>query len=338
MNNNDFKLSDQSKLIGIKNKEDCMKISRLMYFTAFTLLMTLVLTSSVYATPSTTFWSPCTIDIQPGGVLHIGEDNYFTVFRKFRRTPYTSNGAGMFATDTGLTMGVLPFDKVRMEVGVDLLEPSNFSLYFNGKIGLTDGAMFPYSPTIAAGVFNVGTHRKNTADKTNMELSNRNDYNIGYVLIGKDIPYVGRVAGAYYYGNPLALLSSNEHWPVGWPGTDPILRTYSYLAAKQRKANQGFMVAYDHGFWPVKDSSGDEYNRIVLAADYVSGKNYIGGFGGGLYYYFNKDISLLVGPVWFYDKTMNGQWKITVQLDINFDIAGKIKSWSESKSESKAKS
>ncbi len=315
-----------------------MKISRLLFCVAFTFFMTLVSIIPVYATPSTTFWSPCTIDIQPGGVLHIGVDNYFTVFRKFRRAPWTSNGAGAFATDVGLTMGVLPFDRVRMEVGVDLLEPSNFSLYFNGKIGLTDGAMFPYSPTIAVGVFNVGMHRKNTSDKTNMEISNRNDYNIGYVLIGKDIPYVGRVSAAYYYGNPLALLSSKVHRIAGWPGTDPDQRTFSYLTAKQRKANQGFMVAYDHGFLPVKDSSGDEYNRIVVAGDYVSGKNYIGGFGGGLYYYFNKDISLLVGPVWFYDKTMNGQWKITIQLDVNVDIVGKIKSWSESRSETKAKS
>jgi len=56
----------------------------------------------------------------------------------------------------------------------------------------------------------------------------------------------------------------------------------------------------------------------VLAADYASGKNYIGGGGFGMYHYFTKDISLLTGPVWFNDHAINGQWKWTVQLDINF--------------------
>ena len=30
------------------------------------------------ATPSSTFWTPMTPDIQPYGVLHIGVDNYFS--------------------------------------------------------------------------------------------------------------------------------------------------------------------------------------------------------------------------------------------------------------------
>ena len=42
----------------------------------------------------------------------------------------------------------------------------------------------------------------------------------------------------------------------------------------------------------------------------------IGGFG--IYHFFNKDISLLSGPVWFNDHVINGGWKWTVQLDINF--------------------
>ena len=37
-----------------------------------------------------------------------------------------------------------------------------------------------------------------------------------------------------------------------------------------------------------------------------------------MYHYFTKDISLLTGPVWFNDHAINGQWKWTVQLDINF--------------------
>ncbi len=85
------------------------------------------------------------------------------------------------------------------------------------------------------------------------------------------------------------------------------------------------MVAFDHGFLPVKDKDGnDEYNKLVLAADYASGNNVIGGGGVGVYYYFTKDISLLTGPVWFNEQDINGKWKWTIQLDINVDVLSKL--------------
>jgi len=59
-------------------------------------------------------------------------------------------------------------------------------------------------------------------------------------------------------------------------------------------------------------------DKIVFAADYASGDNAIGGGGAGLYYYFSKNVDLLVGPVWFNDSGINGKTKWTVQLDINF--------------------
>ena len=31
-----------------------------------------------WATPSSTFWTVCTIDIQPAGVAHLGLDNYWS--------------------------------------------------------------------------------------------------------------------------------------------------------------------------------------------------------------------------------------------------------------------
>jgi hypothetical protein len=83
------------------------------------------------------------------------------------------------------------------------------------------------------------------------------------------------------------------------------------------RADKGYMVAYDYGFMSTKGPNGD-FNRLVLAGDYASGRNAFGGGGGGLYYYFTKDISLLGGPVWFNDTGINGQWKWTTQLDVNF--------------------
>ncbi|MFO0753299.1 MAG: hypothetical protein U0411_08250 [Thermodesulfovibrionales bacterium] len=235
--------------------------------------------SIVFATPSTTYWTPMTPDIQSSGVLHLGIDNYFTVFKK------QSGGSGSFPTDVGLTMGVLPFEKIQMEVGVDLLEPSDDPLFFNAKIGSPEGALFSGSPALQVGIFNVGTKRNST------------DQNIFYGVIGKTIPLLGRLSVGPYVGNSKVLLDSEGH-----------------------KENTGFMVAFDHGFLPAKDKSGDEYSKIVLAADYASGKNAIGGGGMGLYYYFTKNISFLTGPVWFNNQAINGRWKWTTQIDINIDL------------------
>jgi hypothetical protein len=80
------------------------------------------------------------------------------------------------------------------------------------------------------------------------------------------------------------------------------------------------MAAFDRAFLPTKDKEGNEFSRIVLAADYATGKNAFGGGGAGVYYFFTKDISLLTGPVWFNEEAINGKWKWTVQLDINTSI------------------
>lgn len=249
-------------------------------FAAVILFVALVFTAGIaHATPSTTYWTPMTPDIQPYGVLHLGVDNYFTVFRK--------NG-GSFPTDFGLTVGVLPFDKLQLELGVDLLESSDYPWSFNAKLGAPEDALFKGSPTLQLGIFNVGTKK----DVTNQ--------NVVYGVIGKTIPGLGRLSVGPYIGNSSVLRDSDGN-----------------------KKNTGIMAAFDRGFMPVKDKDGNEYNKIVLAADYASGKNAIGGGGVGLYYYFTKDISLLTGPVWFNDEGLNGKWKWTIQLDVNLPIFGK---------------
>ena len=74
------------------------------------------------------------------------------------------------------------------------------------------------------------------------------------------------------------------------------------------KEEAGWMAGYDR--YIIKD-------KVLFAADYASGDNAIGGGGAGIYYFFTKDVSLLVGPVWFNDTGVNGYTKWTVQLDIN---------------------
>jgi hypothetical protein len=73
--------------------------------------------------------------------------------------------------------------------------------------------------------------------------------------------------------------------------------------------SSGYMFAFDHQIVP---------GKWVLAGDYASGMNAIGGGGVGVYYYFTPNISILCGPVWFNDTSINGDTKLSVQLDINF--------------------
>jgi len=231
------------------------------------------------ATPSTTYWTPMTMDIQSYGVLHLGVDNYFTVLRK------ADSGGSSFPTDTGLTTGVLPFNDIQMEVGADWLESSDYPFYFNAKIGTPENSLFNGSPALQIGIFNVGTEAGVT------------DQDVIYAVIGKTIPWVGRLSVGPYVGNKNGLGAGSDD-----------------------AETMGFMAALDHGFIPVKDQAGNEFNRLVVALDYASGHNAIGGGGFGLYYYFMKDISLLTGPVWFNDEDINGKWKWTIQFDINLPV------------------
>ena len=118
--------------------------------------------------------------------------------------------------------------------------------------------------------------------------------NVVYGVIGKSVPGIGRISVGPYVGNKKVLVDKNGE-----------------------KENTGFMAAFDRAFLPTRDAAGNEFSRVVVAADYASGANAIGGGGAGVYYFFTKDISLLTGPVFFNEEAINGKWKWTIQLDIN---------------------
>jgi len=225
---------------------------------------------AVWATPSTTFWTPCTMDIQAPHVWHLGIDNYFTVGK---RGP--GNGGEAFSADVGLTYGLRVTRKIQAEVGVDMLEPADYPWFINAKIGYPEGALGAHAPAVEVGIFNVGTRRGVT------------NQNVFHLIVGKTLPgNAGRLHVALYHGNDCVLRSS----------------------AGDNQAS-GFMVAYDRWLRP---------GKRLLAADYASGRNAIGGGGAGVYYFFSKDVSVLAGPVWFNDSGINGRMKWTAQLDINF--------------------
>lgn len=242
-----------------------------------TITLFLVTLNSAYATPSSTYWTAISPDIQSYLIPHLGIDNYFEIDRSKE-----AGSVNDLPTDLGLTIGVLPFQKLQMEIGVDANYPGNFPYSFNAKVGAVENALSSWSPALQVGIFGVGTK----SDVTNA--------NVVYGVVGKTLPYIGRVTAGPYVGNKKVLVNSNGE-----------------------KKNTGFMIAIDHGFNAVKDLEGNEYNKYLLVADYASGKNSIGGGGFGLSYFFTKNVSLLSGPVWFNETTLNGKWKWTTQLDIN---------------------
>lgn len=228
------------------------------------------LAASAWATPSTTYWTPCTMDIQAPGVWHLTLDNYTTVGRNA-----PGGGGESFPADYGLTCGFKLGRRLFAEAGFDLLEPTDHPLFFNAKIGFSEGALGRGAPAVQIGIFNVGTK------------SGATDQNIVHLIVGKTLPRrQGRVHASIYRGNSDVLRSSAGELE-----------------------NTGFMVAYDRWLRP---------GKYMLAADYASSDNAIGGGGMGLYTFFTKDISLLVGPVWFNDKGINGKRKWTAQVDVNF--------------------
>ncbi len=260
----------------------------------------LLLAQMAFATPSTTFWTPETLDIQPFGVVHLGIDNYF-------RTKFNP-GDGQFPTDLTLpTIGVLPFQKVQMEIGVDYFATLAHPWLFNGKFGTPEGSFFKWQPAVEFGAYNVG---KDFDDyfPGNPFGQPRIDYDIVYGVVGKSIPHIGRFSvGPYFVTNQDALISQSLFWRGDTASIDDL----------------GWMIAFDHGMLPKKDEKGAVlYNRMVLAADYQSGDNALGAVGGGVYWYFTPNISLLVGPTVFNDSTINGRWKMTTQLDINLPKLG----------------
>lgn len=237
------------------------------------------LSNSMKATPSTQIWIPST-DIQVFKTLHLGIDNYIRT-QKFNGL----RGSGIYCL--GLTAGVLPFEKVQAEVGVDYLVMGDsfydeHPLYFNAKVGTPEGSLFPNSPSFAIGAYNFGTKK----DATN--------YNVFYGLIAKTIPVIGRISAGYYTGNDKLLLDS-----------------------KGDKSNSGVLLSWDRAMPEISD-------KLWLAVDYQGGKNYLGALNFGLSWLFSKNVSVIFGydiysddKVLYNSKDGNVQ-SFTTQLDINF--------------------
>ncbi|HKA87673.1 MAG TPA: hypothetical protein VKE22_08415 [Haliangiales bacterium] len=234
------------------------------------------------ATPSTTYWAPSTTYVQPFLIPHITYDTYFGkgVFAG-------QAGSPIYPVTTGIEMGVLPWKELQLELGFDLLLPSEDPFLFNAKLGTPEDIFFPGSPSLSLGIFGVGTK----GDATN--------YDILHAMVQKNLPWGGYVAaGAYYAVGPEVLWTSSE--------------------GNVNRA--GFMGAISA---PDINVNIPGLKKIVPVADIQTGKNAFGAAGFGLYFYFTDTIDLLTGPVFFFDKALqpgSSSFLWTVQLDIDVTL------------------
>jgi len=244
------------------------------------------------ATPSTQIWIPST-DIQPFNVWHLGLDNYV---RASGNGHFTAGQRDPNIYDAGLTVGVLPFDRVKAEVGADYLvngTPYDSNpFYLNAKVGVPEGALFTNSvslnsPSLAVGGFNFGTNSKKSS-------ATRTDQNIVYGEVGEtlpafgSIPSLGRFSVGYYSGNKDVLL-----------GTDG------------EKANNGILASWDRTMSEISD-------KLWFAVDYMGGGNFNSGVSLGFSWAFSKNVSVIFGYDMWDKPALAGANTFTAQLDINF--------------------
>lgn len=190
-------------------------------------------------------------------------------------TVFRNRHASSFNTDIGATWGILSYRDVKAEVGVDYFAGTNNDWLFNGKISVEEEKFFGKSPSMSIGIFGVGVQPRKT------------NYNVADIVLGKSLPEC--IGGKFYFG----LYAGNK---------------------TMGRIRQGFMLAYQRSFCETNYCDGRKYKRWIFSGDYASGKNYIGGGGISLSYYFTPDIYAQTGPVWFNDATTNGKWKWSIQL------------------------
>lgn len=235
--------------------------------------LTLSVSSLAMATPSGQIWIPST-DAKGLKEVNISIDNYV-------RTS-TKDDALANSFDAGVTVGLSPLEKFKVEAGFDYLVYENTDvssknpIYLNAKAAVPEDAFFNGMPAVAVGIFGV-----NTSEDT---LS----ADIKYGVIAKTFPVVGRLSVGGYAGDKEVLVDENG-----------------------KKDNTGFLLSWDRSMAEISD-------KLWVAVDYMSGKNAFGALSAGAAWSFSKNVSLLVGAN-FYNKTeTGGKPTITTQLDINF--------------------
>ncbi len=252
-----------------------MCIIKKIKFLIMILMLGFFCSKFAYATPSTHIWAPST-DVQPYKKGHLTSDVYVA-----SEKDSTGNRPDTI-TNLGLTFGVLPFEKINMEVGFDHKTGTgaldDYPLYFNTKIGIPENAFGEGSPAWAAGIYDVGTKR----DKTN--------YNVGYTKIAKTFSIndfsLGRFSAGYFQGNAKLLLDKNS-----------------------KEDNEGVLAAWERTLTEISD-------KLWVCAEYMGSESSYGAWNLGFSWKFSDNVSVIFGYNMYNNHNLSDT--VTVQVDIDF--------------------
>ncbi len=259
-------VKERKKSTGKKYKEDAMKKLVIM------MGMVLLASTAAFATPSTQIWIPST-DIQPYLKWHLGFDQYI----KLRKTDSATREPNVI--NNGITVGVLPFEKIQAEVGIDIrhlgVEPADSTpVYFNAKIATPEDSLFTGSPAIALGGYDFGTKKDGT------------DYNIVYALAAKTLGKAGRLSVGYYQGNDKLLLDANGE-----------------------KDETGVMASWDRTISEVSD-------KLWVAVDYMSGDNGYGALSYGFAWKVAPNVGVILGLDKYNYEGAKSTYTLQVDIDL----------------------
>jgi hypothetical protein len=254
-------------------------MKRLIVANLFVAVFIFAVSGVAMATPSTQIWIPST-DIQAYKTVHFGFDTYI-------RTMKNPDGTySPIVWDGGITAGVLPFEKLQMEVGIDYIRNGTTfddnPIYFNTKLGTPEDSLFKYSPAIAVGIYNVGTRGGSIIHNTQQDIT--------YGLVARTLPIIGRISAGGYIANGGNVNFKDQHGK-----TD----------------NSGVLVSWDRTMTEISD-------KLWLGADYQGGNNAYGAYSFGASWAFSKNVSVIGGYDIYTRKATGGQPTFTVQVDINY--------------------
>ncbi|HLO24987.1 MAG TPA: hypothetical protein VK187_02660 [Geobacteraceae bacterium] len=251
-------------------------MKRMIKMVTLAMALTMAASGIALATPSTQIWIPST-DIQAYKTLHLGIDNYV---RTSKNGPVANN-----VYDIGLTAGVLPWEKLQAEIGIDYIDGGTNAgadahpLYFNAKVGTPEDSLFKYSPALAVGIYNVGTQTGGVAPTKQ---------NMVYGLLARTLPVIGRVSAGGYHGSSTVLVDENG-----------------------KSANDGVLLSWDRTMSEISD-------KLWMAVDYQSGNSALGALNFGVSWAFSKNVSVIFGYDIYNNVKTGGTNTFTTQLDINF--------------------
>jgi len=240
-----------------------------------TIICCLFYAGVAHATASTHVWAPST-DTQDYGTGHVTADVYI---------PVNKNSDGTQAntiTNTGLTFGILPFNKLRAEAGVDYKTGygslDSYPVYFNAKVAIPEDSYGAYFPALAVGLYDIGTE------------ANQTNFNIVYGKAAKTIKVkdlsLGRFSIGYFWGNGDLLLNGDGD-----------------------RDNHGILAAWERTMTEISD-------KLWVCVEYQGTQSGYGSTNLGCSWQLTKSTSVLLGYEFYNNR--NFADTVTIQIDINY--------------------